>query len=134
MDAALNLATGWFLIAGGFISGMVLGLFFGRDDWLGGYNSWPRRLLRLGHIAMVALGMLNILFALSVVHLALRPWEVALSSWGFVVGGVSMPAVCGLSAWRKPMKALFPVPVASLLTAVITVCGAIVKDVVRTGG
>lgn len=127
MAATLNFSIGWLLIVGGFLSGMLLGLFFARDGWLGGYDAWPRRLLRLGHIAMVALGMLNVLFALSLPYVALAPWEYVLCSWGFIIGGVSMPVVCGVSAWNKPLRALFPIPVASLLTAAITFCTAIIK-------
>ena len=35
----------------GVLSGMAMGLFFHQDGWLGGYGSFRRRLLRLGHIA-----------------------------------------------------------------------------------
>src|SRR5688500_9360107 len=59
----INEAFGWFWILVGFISGMVMGLRFAHEDWLGGYQSHARRMLRLGHISFVGLGVLNILFA-----------------------------------------------------------------------
>ncbi|MCS7166565.1 MAG: hypothetical protein RMI91_13430 [Gemmatales bacterium] len=57
-----NRFTGWLLIAVGFATGVGLGLGFRREDFLCGYSSLRRRLLRLGHIACVALGMNNVLF------------------------------------------------------------------------
>lgn len=62
---SLNRQAGWSLILCGFVSGSLLGLGFHRAEFLGGYGSFRRRLLRLGHIALVALGMLNVLFSVS---------------------------------------------------------------------
>ena len=45
-----NLWAAWIGIIAGMLSGAALGLFFHEESWLGGYGSWPRRLLRLGHI------------------------------------------------------------------------------------
>ena len=53
---ALNWAAGWWLILSGFVVGAGLGLFFHRDDFWGGYDSFRRRIFRLGHIALEALG------------------------------------------------------------------------------
>ncbi len=117
----MNLAFGWLWITLGFASGLLLGLFFHRDDWLGGYASFRRRMLRLGHIAAVALGAINILFALTVERTDLAGWERSVAAWGFLVGGASMPLVCALTAWLKPLRTLFAIPVACLLTAAITV-------------
>lgn len=124
---ALNAAFGWAWITLGFISGMLMGLRFYREDWLGGYDSWRRRLVRLGHIATVALGILNVLFALTARYVPLAAWELRTVSIAFVIGGVTMPIVCGLAAWRQNLRQLFVVPVASLLTAGITLTVGIFK-------
>ena len=58
----INEVFGWLWIMLGFLSGMVIGLLFHDEQWLGGYASCPRRLIRLGHISFVGLGILNILF------------------------------------------------------------------------
>src|SRR5262245_24117189 len=116
----LNAAFGWVWITLGMASGALIGLRFYREDWLGGYDSWRRRLVRLGHISFFGLGILNVLFALSVPHVRLAAWEQAVASWAFVIGGVTMPLVCGLSAWRQPLRGFFVIPVASLLTAAVT--------------
>jgi hypothetical protein len=71
----INESFGWVWILIGFVSGFLLGLGFHRDDWMGGYGSFRRRLIRLGHISFVGLGILNILFALSTPRVALsEPW------------------------------------------------------------
>jgi hypothetical protein len=113
----LNLLVAWGAILAGLVSGTVIGLFFDREDWLGGYASWRRRLLRLGHIAFFGTGLLNLAFALTNSVLGLVPVPFV-SSVLFVVGAVTMPAVCFLAAWRKPWRHLFFIPVLSLIGAV----------------
>ncbi len=110
----LNWYVGWALILSAFVTGSVLGLFFHDDKFWGGYSSFRRRIVRLGHISQAALGMLNVLYALS----AAETGADRLASLGFVVGGVSMPVVCFLTGWKKPFRYLFVLPVAALLVAV----------------
>ena len=38
-----------------------------------------------------------------------------------IVGAVTMPLLCFLTAWRKPFRHLFPVPVLSVLVAATAV-------------
>jgi len=111
-----NLCLGWIWITAGFVSGAVIGMFFYDQDWLGGYNSWRRRMVRLGHISFLGTGLLNLAFVFS---LALGEGEspLAMASWLFVVGALTMPLVCFLSAWRDGFRYLFPIPVASLIVA-----------------
>lgn len=110
--------SGWALVLTGFVSGAALGLGFDRESFLGGYASWRRRLLRLGHIACVALGILQMLVALSPAGAASGP----LASACFLLwrlGAFSMPAVCFLSAWRPAFRHVFAVPVVSLCSAAV---------------
>ena len=48
----LNWYAGWILILTAFLTGAGLGLSFHREDFWGGYASFRRRLVRLGHIAL----------------------------------------------------------------------------------
>ena len=112
---ALNEAFGWVWILAGVVSGLALGLGFHRDEWLGGYASFRRRLIRLGHISLLGLGILNILFASSAARIHLPPAGLAVASWAQIAGGVTMPACCALMAWRRGTYLFFGVPVASLL-------------------
>ena len=79
--------------------------------------------MRLGHIALAALGMMNVLYALC-------PWPVAgtaIERWAsacFISGGVTMPTVCFLSGWRERAQILFRLPVGLLIIAVVLIlCG-----------
>lgn len=111
-----NLICGWIAILLGLLGGALIGLWFHHEQWLGGYSSWARRMLRLAHISLVGTGLLNILFALSIRSSeSTFAWQVA--SWLFVGGAISMPTICGLSAWRKPIRNLFFVPVLCLVLA-----------------
>lgn len=110
-------AAGWLLVSLGFLSGALLGAGFARPGFLGGYDAWKRRLLRLGHIALVALGVLNILFAMSAARIGLpAPWP-GLAALGFLAGGVLMPACCVVAAFRPAGVPLFAAPVLSLTAA-----------------
>lgn len=114
----INWQFGWCLILSAFVTGSFLGLFFDREDFLGGYGSFRRRLFRLGHVAQAALGMLNVLYAVSAGP-ASPPWTGQAASVCFIVGGVSMPLVCYLTGWRPGFRHLFPVPVVALVLAVL---------------
>lgn len=114
--ANLNFAWCWFLM--GVVSGTVQGLWFHRDGWLGGYDSWPRRLSRLGHIAFFGTGLLNLCFAFTVLLLGLEGLLVRWASPLLIVGAVAMSSVCYLAAWRKPLRHLFFIPVICLLLGV----------------
>lgn len=114
----MNWHFGWGLILTAFVTGAILGLFFYREDFLGGYASFRRRILRLGHIALAALGAINILYGLS--PLASEPsLETRVASLGFIIGGVTMPAVCFLTSWRAGFRHLFFIPVSALIVAAI---------------
>ena len=115
----LNWQFGWWLVLSAFVTGALLGLFFHHDDFLGGYAGFRRRLVRLGHIAQAALGMMNVLYGLSPLPYPATP-EADIAAWAFVVGGVSMPGVCFLTAWKKPFRHLFFIPVTALIVAVVT--------------
>ena len=124
---AMNEAFGWIWILAGFVSGFALGLGFHRDDWLGGYGSLRRRMIRLGHISFLGLGILNLLFALSAPRLALGPGARSFAAWAFIVGGVTMPAACALMAWRRVFYWGFAVPVASLIAGATLVVAGILR-------
>ena len=93
-----------------------MGMFFHNEDWLGGYASWRRRMLRLMHISMVGTGLLNIAFVFTVESARVDPYPRVASAL-FVLGAVTMPLVCALSAWQPRLRAFFLVPVLSLIAA-----------------
>lgn len=112
----LNVWAAWIGIALGLVSGSVQGLFFASEGWLGGYGSWPRRMLRLGHISFFGVAFLNLAYANAIVLLGYRQ-SAPLTSALLIAGAVLMPTICYLAAWRKALRHLFFLPVLSLLGA-----------------
>src|SRR5438876_9357741 len=111
----LNLIADWLGILLGFVSGLLLGLFFQRENWLGGYTSWKRRLYRLAHISFFGLGAVNLFFYFTAQHLAAASPALVIASWAFIAGAISMPSCCLLMAHFPRTHLLFAVPVLSLL-------------------
>jgi hypothetical protein len=118
---AVNLIGGWLGMLAGVLSGAVIGLLFHRDDWMGGYGSYRRRLTRLGHISFFGLGFLNLLFAATSAQLYLRGNYLAIASSGLMAGAITMPVCCFLSAWRKPLRHLFSIPVLSVTAGILSI-------------
>ena len=82
------------------------------------FDDLPRRLVRLGHIAAIALPALNLLYV---------PW-MARSRWGgstrragcrlLLFGTVALPSFLMLAAFWDPGLYLLPFPVTALIAAV----------------
>jgi hypothetical protein len=117
----LNLIAGWLGMLAGVLSGAIIGLFFHQEQWMGGYASYRRRLTRLGHIAFFGLGFLNLIFAATSAQLLLSGHALATASSALILGAITMPACCFLSAWRKPLRHLFPIPVLSVTTGILAI-------------
>lgn len=105
-----NFIAAWIGILLGCVAGAVQGLFFHREDWLGGYGSWPRRMLRLGHISFFGIAFINLAFALTGERVI---WPSRL----LIAGAIGMPLICYLSAINGRFRHLFAVPVLSLSVA-----------------
>jgi len=126
----IHLVFGWIWILAGLLAGTVEGLFFHREGWLDGYASWSRRLGRLGHVAFVGTGLLNVAFALTLSALSLPPAKLAWTSALLLGGAVAMPVVCFLASWRKPFRHLFALPVVLLVAGV----GSFAWELLRSTG
>jgi len=105
----INLYAAWIGFLLGAIAGAISGLFFDRETWLGGYADWRRRMVRLGHISFFGIGLLNLGFFLTVETLSVQA-GVRLPAYLMIVGAVTMPLVCYLSAYRKGFRHLFFIP------------------------
>lgn len=113
-----NMVAGWCGMILGALLGMTIGLRAESRDWAGGYGAFQRQALRLAHIAAFALGIINIVYGLSVGALAGLPqWAGVAGPLAMIVGAFLMPAVCLLAAWRRPFKYLFPLPASCVLVA-----------------
>ena len=114
----VNILAAWVGVLLGIVSGAIVGLWFHRKDWLGGYTSWPRRMMRLGHIAFFGIAMLNVAYATTVHYLH---WSnpPAVPSIALAAANFLMPAVCFFAAWKRPFRHLFFLPVSCVLVGVL---------------
>lgn len=113
----LNLYAAWvgFLLGG--VAGATTGLFFRGEDWLGGYGAWRRRMVRLGHVAFFGIGFLNLALALTADVLGIAA-DARLSGWLLIIGALTMPLVCYLSAYREGFRHLFFVPAGAVIVGI----------------
>ncbi len=117
MDIAqTHLWWAWLGVLLGMVSGAAMGLFFHAEQWLGGYGSWHRRMLRLGHISFFGIAFLNFAYA-NTVFIASAGMYASWISPLLIAGAILMPGVCALAAFHKPLRHLFPLPVIALAGA-----------------
>ena len=114
----INLLIAWLWVLLGFVGGAVMGMNFHKEDWLGGYGSWKRRLYRLSHISFFGLALINFMFYVTGKLVLLAEPVMGLASCAFVLGAVTMPLCCVLAAHFPKLRSLFAVPVTSLLAGV----------------
>ena len=127
MNSNLNLFFAWLWILLGFVSGMVLGMFFHGENWLGGYGSFKRRMYRLGHISFFGLGAVNFIFAMTRQNYSLTGQLAGVASWAFVIGALTMPLCCVVMAHFPKAHLIFAVPVVSLITGAVLTLMEVIK-------
>jgi len=115
VNAPLNLLLAWLWILFGFLAGMLLGLFFHKENWLGGYTSLKRRMYRLAHISFFGLGAVNLLFVLTAREWLQAGHFTSVAGASFAAGAITMPACCVLMAHFPKSVPVFAVPVLSLV-------------------
>lgn len=120
----LNIVFGWIWMNMGFITGLLMGLKaeqFGLNfhkvgpEWLEGYSSVPRRLIRLGHVAFIMLPVLNILFGQYIDATPLTAQWKQIGSYAMIFGGIGVPVLCFAAAFYRPFKLLLSLPATSVL-------------------
>jgi hypothetical protein len=108
----------------GIATGLVMGLWsfdgpLAPPSWVGEYGDTSRRLLRLGHIAFIGLGILDILLANELMRSSLHPRRRLLASRLMVAGNVGLPiALCVAAVWR-PFKYVMGVPAMCVFVAMV---------------
>lgn len=122
----LNIYTAWVAFLVGIIAGAVSGLKFHSEDFLGGYASWRRRLVRLAHISFFGIGLINLVFALTARALAITS-GLTVASVMLLVGAITMPLVCYLAAFRPQFRHLFFIPVLSVLSGVVVMLWRVIS-------
>lgn len=128
-----NVVVAWWMIAASTTGGAVLGLwsFGGPVPAPAGfalYDDLPRRLMRLAHIAGVALPALNLLY----VPCMLRSrWSEASRRVGcrlLLFGTVALPALLALTAFWAPARYALGAPVLAMVTAFVVLAAGLKVD------
>ena len=112
----INIYAAWIAFLFGGVSGAIPGLFFHSETWLDGYSSWARRMIRLAHISFFGIGALNLAFAVTV--RAMDVQSVMIISILMIVGLITMPLVCYLSAWKMFFRNFFFIPASSVIVSI----------------
>jgi len=115
----INLYAAWIGMLLGGIMGAIQGLFFHQEKWLGGYGSWIRRMMRLGHISFFGIAFINIAFAVTANVLGIEQ-KVSIPSILFIIGAVGMPLICYLSAFKKAFRHFFFIPALSIIGGIVS--------------
>lgn len=115
MSYLMNLHIGWWGILTGFLYGGLLGLFFYQENWQGGYISWKRRMLRLGHISFFGIGFINLFFFFTCIYL--NTSKEGIPSQLLAISTFLMPLICTLSAFWPRFRHFFFLPVMCLILA-----------------
>jgi hypothetical protein len=116
----LNIYAAWIAFLMGGIAGAMPGLFIHNKEWMGGYASWIRRMIRLGHISFFGLGLLNLMFVFTFNYLGIDT-GITIPSVLLIIGLFTMPLVCYLSAWKLFFKNLFFIPASSVIFSIILI-------------
>jgi hypothetical protein len=119
-----NRRVGWVSMCVGIGTGLIMGLwsFYGPLEvpaWLGAYDQTPRRLARLGHIAFLGLGILNLLLAGTLNHLALGPRGRRAASWAMNFGNIFLPLTLFAAAAYAPLMYVMSVPALAVFAALL---------------
>lgn len=128
-----SVAIGWTSLATGALMGLILGMWsFGGPipvpGWIGDYDTLPRRLLRLGHIAFFGLGVLNIMLArhLGRARTYVAPRRFALGAMNF--GNIFLPLTLIGAAAFEPAKYLMSVPALAVTGALVIGAYVAIRD------
>jgi len=124
-----NKKFGWLWMLIGIIVGAVLGMWSFNGPFaspLGDYTSLPRRLVRLAHIAFIALGIINVLYGYEIDKL--KQSSKLLGSWAMMLGAIMMPIFLIGAAFYEPMKYLTVIPASLVIIALFVMVWGKLKD------
>ena len=123
ISGEINILFGWAWMCIGFISGMILGMWVEGEKWLGGYTSLARRYLRLGHVAFIALSIINIQYGRQLGSDGLPLYVRNIGSPLMIFGAAGVPLACISAAFFKKAKYFLPLPALALLigTAILVI-------------
>jgi hypothetical protein len=119
-----NRRIGWLSMCLGIASGLIMGMWsfdgpFAVPAWLGQYDDTSRRLARLGHIAFIGLGILNLLIAGELRRFLHSFRGRTVLSWAMNFGNIFLPLTLFASAAYRPCKFIMSVPALAVFVALV---------------
>lgn len=128
-----NGVVSWWLIGLGMALGSVLGLWsFGgpvaAPDGFVSPGDLPRRLLTLAHIALIALPVLNLLYVSWLGRSSLRDGGLRAGCRLLLFGTITLPALLAVGALWHPALYLSPLPVSSLIAAIVVLAANVSRS------
>jgi hypothetical protein len=111
-------------MAVGIAVGLIMGLWsfdgpLPTPSWLGEYADTSRRLARLGHIAFLGLGILNILLSYELPRSALNERRKRLASRSMNFGNIFLPLTLFAAALWRPAKYAMGLPATAVFVALV---------------
>ena len=120
----VNITFGWLWINMGIISGMVMGLWSFNGPVrlpadMEDYSSLPRRFVRLGHVAFIALSIMNILYGERIQMVNISDGLKLTGSYAMIMAAIGMPLGCMAAAWREKLKYFLVLPASAFMVATL---------------
>ncbi|MFC1976910.1 hypothetical protein ACFLWS_01385 [Chloroflexota bacterium] len=114
----INIIFGWTWMCVGLILGLITGMRAEGEQWLGGYASLTRRYLRLGHVAFIALSIINILYGRELGTGGMPLYVITIGSPLVIFGAVGVPLTCISAAFFRKAKYFLPLPALAVLVGI----------------
>lgn len=126
-----NITFGWAWILFGILLGAIMGMWSFNGPLpspVGDYASLPRRMLRLSHIAFIALAVINILYGYEIDKIKLTDKNKRLGSRFMIYGAILMPLILILAVFFESAKYLSVIPAVFLIISLfVMVLGKLKK-------
>jgi len=128
-----NRIIAWVGFSLGIGTGLVMGLWsfdgpVAVPGWLGAYADTSRRLVRLGHIALLGLGFLNLHLAAALPTAGLSARGNRLAARAMNIGNLFLPLTLFAAAALPGFKYLLPLPALCVALAVALATVGVIRE------
>ena len=117
-----NITFGWAWILAGIILGAIMGMWSFNGPMpspVGDYTSLPRRLMRLSHIAFIALALINILYGYQIDKVKEKYQKIG--SRCMIYGAILMPILLLVAIFMEFFKYFTVIPAILIIIALIVI-------------
>src|SRR3989344_2722582 len=125
-----NISFGWIWILCGIILGAIMGMWSFNGPFpspIGDYTSLPRRMLRLSHIAFIALAIINILYGYEIDKIKVKEKLKNMGSSFMIYGAILMPLILIGAVFFEYLKYFTIIPTFLIIIALIIIVFGILR-------